>query len=45
MKYIGMNLICSELVKELARVYVKKYFCRTCADPIAEALTGNADIR
>ncbi len=45
LKYIGTDLIRTELVKEPARVYVKKYYCRTYADPIAEALTGHADIR
>ena len=45
LKYIGTDLIRSELVKEPTRIYVKKYYCRTYSDPIAEALTGNADIR
>ena len=45
MKYIGMDLVRTELVMEPARVYVKKYYVRTYADPIAEALTGHADIR
>lgn len=45
LKYIGTDLVRSELVREPARVYVKKYYCRTYADPIAEALTGCADIR
>ena len=45
LKYIGTDLIRSELVKEPARIYVKKYYCRTYADPVAEALTGKADVR
>ena len=45
LKYIGTDLIRSELVREPARVYVKKYYCRTYTDPVAEALTGKADIR
>ena len=45
LKYIGMDLIRSELVKEPARIYVKKYYCRTYTDPVGEALTGRADIR
>lgn len=45
LKYIGTDLVRSELVREPARVYVKKYYSKTYADPIAEALTGYADIR
>ena len=45
LKYIGTDLIRSELVREPERVYVRKYYCMTYADPIAEALTGHADIR
>ena len=45
LKYIGTDLIRSELVKEPARIYVKKYYCRTYTDPVVEALTGKADIR
>ncbi|MBR3494192.1 MAG: IS66 family transposase [Clostridia bacterium] len=45
LKYIGMDLVRTELIKEPARIYVKKYYVRTYADPIAEALTGHADIR
>ena len=45
LKYIGMDLIRSELVKEPARIYVKKYYCRSYTDPEGEALTGRADIR
>ena len=29
LKYIGTDLIRSELVKEPARIYVKKYYCRS----------------
>ena len=45
LKYIGTDLVRSELVREPERVYVRKYYCMTYADPIAEALTGHADIR
>lgn len=45
LKYIGMDLVRTELVREPERVYVKKYYVRTYADPIAEVLTGHADIR
>lgn len=45
LKYIGTDLIRSELVREPARIYVKKYYCRSYTDPVAEALTGEADIR
>lgn len=45
LKYIGMDLVRTELIKEPARIYVKKYYVRTYADPIAEALTGHVDIR
>jgi len=45
LKCIGTDLVRSELVREPARVYVKKYYCRTYADPAVEAQTGSADIR
>lgn len=45
LKYIGKDLVRSELIKEPARIFVKKYYCKTYADPIAEAMTGHADIR
>ena len=45
LKYIGMDLVRSELVKEPGRIYVKKYYSRTYSDPEAERLTGRADIR
>ena len=45
LKYIGTDLIRSELVRTPERIYVKKYYCKSYADPIAEALTGHADIR
>ena len=45
LKCIGTDLVRSELVREPARVYVKKYYCRTYADPVVEAQTGSADIR
>ena len=45
LKCIGTDLVRSELIREPERVYVRKYYCRTYADPIAEQLTGRADIR
>ena len=45
LKYIGTDLIRTELIREPERIYVKKYYCRSYADPVAEALTGKADIR
>ena len=45
LKYIGTDLVRSELVREPERIFVRKYYCMTYADPIAEALTGHADIR
>ena len=45
LKYIGTDLIRTELIREPEKIYVKKYYCRSYADPIAEALTGKADIR
>jgi transposase len=45
LKYIGTDLIRTELVREPSRIYVKKYYCKSYADPVAEALTGKADIR
>ena len=45
LKCIGTDLVRMELVREPERVYVRKYYCRTYADPIAETLTGKADIR
>ena len=45
LKYISMDLVRTELIKKPARIYVKKYYVRTYVDPIAEALTGHADIR
>ena len=45
LKYIGTDLIRTELIREPEKIYVKKYYCRSYADPVAEALTGKADIR
>jgi len=45
LRYIGTDLIRTELIRESERIYVKKYYCKSYADPVAEALTGKADIR
>ena len=45
LKYIGMDEVRTELVREPSRVYVRKYYCKSYADPQAEAQTGCADIR
>ena len=45
LKCIGRDLVRSELVREPERIFVRKYYCMTYADPDAEALTGTADIR
>ena len=45
LKCIGTDLIRSELIKEPARVYVRKYYCKSYVDPKAETETGKADIR
>lgn len=45
LKCIGTDLVRSELVREPGRVYVRKYYCKTYADPKAEEKSGCADIR
>ena len=45
LKCIGSDLVRSELVREPGRVYVRKYYCKTYADPKAEEKNGCADIR
>ena len=45
LKCIGRDLVRSELVREPERIFVRKYYCMTYADPDAEALTGTAAIR
>ena len=45
LKYIGMDEVRTELVKEPARMYVRKYYSKSYADPRAEVQTGCADIR
>ena len=45
LKCIGTDLVRSELVREPGRVYVRKYYCKTYADPKAEEKNGCADIR
>ncbi len=45
LKYIGIDEVRTELVKEPARMFVRKYYSKSYADPQAEAQTGYADIR
>lgn len=45
LKRIGRECIRTELCREKARVWVKKYFSVTYADPQTEKETGYADIR
>ena len=45
LKYIGMDEVRTELVREPERVYVRKYYCKSYADPRVEAQTGYADIK
>ena len=45
LKYIGMDEVRTELVREPERVYVRKYYCKSYADPQAEEQTGCAEIR
>lgn len=44
-KCVGEDLVRVELVREPARIYVVKYYCKAYADPEAEKETGHADIR
>ena len=34
LKYIGTDLIRTELIREPEKIYVKKYYCRSYADPM-----------
>ncbi len=43
LKYIGTDLIRTELVRTVPDACVKKYYCKSYADPVAEELTGKAD--
>ena len=45
LKCIGMDEVRTELVREPSRIFVRKYYCRSYADPRAEAKTGYAFIR
>ncbi|MBR4500328.1 MAG: IS66 family transposase [Clostridia bacterium] len=45
LKYIGVDLVRSELIREPSRAYIRKIFIKTYADPKAEEETGCADIR
>ena len=44
LKYIGTDMIRSELVREPGRVFKREYWSKVYADPIAETETGHADI-
>ena len=45
LKCIGEDLVRSELIREPSRVYIRKIFVKTYADPKAEKETGRADLR
>lgn len=45
LKCIGEDLVRTELIREPARVYIRKIWCKAYADPKAEEETGHADIR
>ena len=45
LKCIGEDLVRSELIREPARAYIRKIYCKAYADPKAEEETGRADIR
>ena len=45
LKCIGEDLVRTELIREPARAYVRKIYCKAYADPKAEEETGCADIR
>ena len=44
LKYIGMDVVRTELVKEPARIYKRVYRCKVYSDPKAEEETGHAKI-
>ena len=45
LKCIGEDLVRTELVREPAKAYIRKIYCKVYADPKAEEETGHADIR
>ena len=45
LKCIGEDLVRTELIREPARVHIRKIYCKAYADPKAEEKTGRADIR
>ncbi|MBQ3704150.1 MAG: IS66 family transposase [Oscillospiraceae bacterium] len=45
LKYVGVDLVRSELVREPSKAYIRKIFIKTYADPKAEEETGRADLR
>ena len=44
LKYIGVDLVRSELIREPSRAYIQKIFIKTYADPKAEEETGRAEL-
>ncbi len=45
LKCIGVDLVRSELIREPAKAYIRKLYCKTYIDPKAEEETGLADLR
>ncbi len=45
LKCIGEDLVRTELIREPAKAYIRKIWCKAYADPKAEEETGHADIR
>ena len=44
LKYIGVDLVRSELIREPTRAYIRKVFIKTYVDPKAEEETGRAEL-
>ena len=44
LKYIGVDLVRSELIRERSKAYIRKIFVKTYADPKAEEETGRAEL-
>ena len=45
LKYVGVDLVRSELIREPSKAYIRKVFIKTYADPKEEEETGRADLR
>ena len=45
LRYVGVDLVRSELIREPSKAYIRKIFIKTYADPKAEEETGRADLR